>query len=425
MQQLSASSSALATPSSTLSSITGLLRGYPAGALTMTSRNVLLHSLLPGLFALVCCGSTFAGENSPAPWDKAGCTVHRPARRTWFKFGGAHCGEGPTTTSCVSCHTLLPFALARPVLRRVSNESQPTKLETTILEQVKRRVANWDQLEEPEYQLYYDFDDDKKKQSRGTESILNALVLSFDDRLAGRQEPNADTKKALANLWSTQITEGEHKGSWEWLNFGTQPWESKDSRYLGAVLAAIAVGTASGNVAVSAQGDSQDRIGSLRSYLTKNLSSQNLHNRVWLLWAEATMKSLLSSQEKEKLIEQILAKQLSSGGWSLGSLGGFAQGRDGPGRHGRRLCDRVDPARFTDCRPAEGQSPGEQGPGLAAVESRSNGCLAGHVAQQESRTRVKGPGQSPHRQIHVGRRDELRGPGALRLTRHAKRSNSR
>ncbi len=292
----------------------------------MTSRSVLLHSLLPGLFALVCCGSTLAGENSPAPWDKAGAAQYIDQRgETWFKFAGAHRGEGPTTTSCVSCHTLLPFALARPVLRRVSNESQPTKLETTILEQVKRRVANWDQLEEPEYQLYYDFDDDKKKQSRGTESILNALVLSFDDRLAGRQEPNADTKKALANLWSTQITEGEHKGSWEWLNFGTQPWESKDSRYLGAVLAAIAVGTASGNGAVSAQGDSQDRIGSLRSYLTKNLSSQNLHNRVWLLWAEATMNSLLSSQEKEKLIEQILAKQLSSGGWSLGSLGGFAR----------------------------------------------------------------------------------------------------
>ena len=94
------------------------------------------------------------------------------------------------------------------------------------------RVANWSQLDEVEYQLFYDFDEPKKKQSRGTEAILNALILTgLDDRFEGRPQPGADTKKALSILWATQVTTGEHKGSWDWLNFGLEPWESTSSRY--------------------------------------------------------------------------------------------------------------------------------------------------------------------------------------------------
>jgi len=215
--------------------------------------------------------------------------------------------------------------LARPVLRRLSNESLPTKWETKVLEQAKRRVSNWDRLDDPTFQLYYDFDDDKKKQSRGTEAILNALILSFDDRLQGRQELSDHTKKALSILWATQITQGEHKGSWEWLNFGTEPWESKESRFLGASLAAIAVSSAPGNGLAGTDGGSQERLDSLRNYLRKHFGAQNLHNRVWMLWASATMDHLMTQEEKEHLIEQILAKQLASGGWSLGSLGDFAR----------------------------------------------------------------------------------------------------
>ena len=59
-----------------------------------------------------------------------------------------------------------------------SNEKLPTKLETRILEQTKFRVANWDKLDTETFQLMYDFDDAKKKQSRGTEAVLNALLLS-------------------------------------------------------------------------------------------------------------------------------------------------------------------------------------------------------------------------------------------------------
>jgi len=292
----------------------------------MASRNVLLLSLVQGLLVSVYSAPTHGGENTPGQWDRTRAGQYLDRRgEEWFNFGGSHRGQGPSTTSCVSCHSLLSYALARPVLRRLSNESLPTKWETRILEQAKRRVSNWDRLDEPTFQLYYDFDDDKKKQSRGTESILNALILSFDDRLQGRQSPSADTKKALSILWATQITQGQQKGSWEWLNFGTEPWESKESRFLGAALAAIAVSSTPGNGLAGTDRDSRERLGSLRNYLRKQYGTQNLHNRVWMLWASASMDELLTPHEKDQLIEQILAKQLPGGGWSLGSLGDFAR----------------------------------------------------------------------------------------------------
>jgi squalene-hopene/tetraprenyl-beta-curcumene cyclase len=290
----------------------------------MAIPNILIRSLTPALLAVVASASTFAGENTPGQWDKIGASQYLDGRgENWFKFSSANRGEGASASHCVSCHTLLPYALARPVLRRLSNENQATQWETKILAQTKSRVANWDQLEEVEFQLFYDFDEPKKKQSRGTEAILNALLLSLDDRVQGRREPSDTTKKALSILWATQITEGQHKGSWEWLNFGLEPWESTDARYLGATVAAIAVGAAPGDGLAGNEADSSKRLASLRNYLKKHYATQNLHNRVWLLWASSGLDGLLDQKEKAQLIEQILAKQQPGGGWNLGSLGDF------------------------------------------------------------------------------------------------------
>src|SRR5262249_24994602 len=155
----------------------------------------------------------------------------------------------------ISCHSLVPIALARPVLNRLADENQPTKLETKVLEQAKRRIANWDRLDNPEFQLSYDFDEDKKKQSRGTEAGLNALVFAMDERSEARVEANDDIKKAMAILWAFQITQVENNGSWDWLNFGLEPWESPNARYVGAAMAAIAVGSKPGNGIAGALGD--------------------------------------------------------------------------------------------------------------------------------------------------------------------------
>ena len=200
----------------------------------MVDRNVSHYWPVTVLLALMSSAPTLAGENTPGQWNQTGASQYLDRRgENWFKFSSANRGEGASTSHCVSCHSLLPYALARPVLRRLSNEKSPTEWETKTLAQTKLRVANWSQLDEVEFQLFYDFDEPKKQQSRGTEAILNALVLALDDQLEGRPGPGADTKKAMSILWATQLKTGEHKGSWDWLNFGLEPWESNNSRYLG------------------------------------------------------------------------------------------------------------------------------------------------------------------------------------------------
>jgi squalene-hopene/tetraprenyl-beta-curcumene cyclase len=290
-------------------------------------RKVLLLAGWLAFVGLEFSATVWGGEPAAGRWDAARAAQYLDGRgESWFKFSSASRGEGATASQCVSCHSLLPYALARPGLRRLVNEKSPTQWEAKTIEQLKLRVANWDQLEEVEYQLMYDFDEPKKKQSRGTEAVLNALILSLDDQSEGRKKPSEATNKAFSILWATQIGEGEHKGSWDWLNFGLEPWESTSARYLGASVAAIAIGAAPGNGGVGDKQELRERLDWLRSYLKKHYATQNLHNRVWLLWASATMDGLLTAEQKKQLVEQIFAKQHASGGWSLGSLGDFTHG---------------------------------------------------------------------------------------------------
>ncbi len=119
------------------------------------------------------------------------------------------------------------------------------------------------------------------------------LLLSLDDRAQGRRQPSDDTKKALSILWATQITEGDHKGSWEWLNFGLEPWESKDSRFLGATVAAIAVGAAPGNGVASTDRDSRER-DRLPARLPEDaLRRPKPAQSGWLLWASSSLDGSL------------------------------------------------------------------------------------------------------------------------------------
>src|SRR6516165_12799732 len=46
-------------------------------------------------------------------------------------------------THCVSCHTALPYALARPALHRLLDEPQPTSAERIMLTNVVKRVKLW------------------------------------------------------------------------------------------------------------------------------------------------------------------------------------------------------------------------------------------------------------------------------------------
>jgi squalene-hopene/tetraprenyl-beta-curcumene cyclase len=201
----------------------------------------------------------------------------------------------------------------------------PTESEQKLLAQTKRRVEGWVTLDSPAFKLLYDFNDQKKKESWGTEAVLNAVILAFDDRYAGRTSPDAATKKAFANLWQTQAADGPQTGSWEWLDFKLEPWESTNARYFGAALAAIAVGTAPGYYTPGVDANIDAKVNLLRGYLRQGIGGPNLHNQTWTLWAASALDGILSPAERKAIVSELLAKQADDGGWRLSSLGSFTR----------------------------------------------------------------------------------------------------
>ncbi|HEV3118085.1 MAG TPA: hypothetical protein VGY58_13615, partial [Gemmataceae bacterium] len=89
--------------------------------------------------------------------------------------------------------------------------------------------------------------------------------------------------------------------------------------YFGATLAAIAVGTAPGYY-TSRKDAEIERVQLLRSYLRASLPTQNLNNRVWMLWAATKLDGLLSNKEQQQLIKALFDEQHADGGWNLASL---------------------------------------------------------------------------------------------------------
>jgi squalene-hopene/tetraprenyl-beta-curcumene cyclase len=222
-------------------------------------------------------------------------------------------------TFCVSCHTVLPYAMARPALRAALSEQAPSPMERKLLDNVTKRVRMWKEVEP----FYPDETRGvpKTAESRGTESILNALVLVVQP--TGKL--SADARLALDNMWAQQLKTGEARGAWSWLEFHNSPWEG-DSQYYGAALAALAVGTAPDNYRSAAE--IQPGINLLREYLVRERQSQILINRVILLWASTKVPGLLTPAQQKSIMDEALSKQQADGGFTLSSFVGTWKRRD-------------------------------------------------------------------------------------------------
>ena len=226
-------------------------------------------------------------------------------------------------TYCVSCHTAVPYALARPALRAALGEQSLSANERSLLANVTKRVRLWKEVEP----LYSDEKRGAYKtgESRGTEAVLNALILASYDARNGKL--SSETRTAFENMWALQQTAGDAKGAWQWLRFHNEPWEADDSQFYGAALAAVAVGTAPEDY--RATPEIQNNLTLLREYLNRECAGQSLINRVVLLWSAAKLPGLLASAERKSIIDDALSRQQPEGGWSLGSLVGTWKRADG------------------------------------------------------------------------------------------------
>jgi squalene-hopene/tetraprenyl-beta-curcumene cyclase len=269
--------------------------------------------LAAGLLAIVAIGCSHSQTAVQKRWSAGAAANYLDTREAqWAAWPGAARDHG---TFCVSCHTALPYALARPALRRVLGETAVSGEEKKLVRNVGERVRLWDGI--GPYYSDKDVGIYKTEESRGTEAILNALILANHDVQQGQL--GAHTRTAFDHMWELQETTGKLQGSWPWLQFGHQePWEADDSQYYGACLAAIAVGIAPEDY--RALPNVQDRLKLLREYLNREYSQQSTMNRVALLWASTKLPGLLDSKQQKAIVDEVLKKQRADGGWQLSPL---------------------------------------------------------------------------------------------------------
>lgn len=259
------------------------------------------HSRLGGaLLGVVWVASSALAEER---WDREAAARYLDGRAAeWTTFSRE---RQKLATSCISCHTAMPYLLARPSVGGASLAG-PAR---TLFSDVETRVTNWNDAK-----VWYDESRGKEKpeQSRDTESVINALVLALRDKGADG-ELSDEAKTALHHMWAQQ----NEDGGWSWLHFGLGPWETDGSDYWGAALAAVAGASAGDEARPPAEASSK-----LRAYLRAGLSQGlSIHNRIALLWAASAWEGLLSEEETMLLVGEVLKLQRPDGGFRLIDLG--------------------------------------------------------------------------------------------------------
>jgi hypothetical protein len=237
-------------------------------------------------------------------WDAAAAVKYLDARASWW--AGWKSAERDHGTFCVSCHTTLPYMLARPALR---SDKTPTEPEQRIVDNVAKRVRIWAEAE-PFYKGA------KAAESRGTEAILNAVMLVSFDAQAGKF--GADARTALDQMLELQEKSGDAAGSIAWMDFHYQPWEAGEARYWGATLAAVALGKAPADY--RSRPGVQEKVDLLRGYLQRHADGQPLFNRASLLWAGSKLPGLVTAAQRETLVREIATRQEKDGGWTAAAL---------------------------------------------------------------------------------------------------------
>jgi squalene-hopene/tetraprenyl-beta-curcumene cyclase len=227
-------------------------------------------------------------------------------QKEWFAWPRAKAEGGP----CVSCHTGMTYLLDRPALRRALRESEPTPYEIGLLDGLRARVAKRDAQELA-----------KKPASPRVGSRSRFLCSVSGAQGRGRVAPrfSAEAEQAFDQLWSLQVKDGKAKGAWPWFSYDLDPWETPESAFYGAAIAALAAGSAPAEY--RDRPEIRARVNALTQYLQREQETQPLHNRLTLLWASSKLPGALPESMRQPLIDEILQKQQAEGGWTAESLG--------------------------------------------------------------------------------------------------------
>jgi hypothetical protein len=254
-----------------------------------------------------------AGATTVAGWDRQAAARYLDSREVWWQSWDRT--QKDHGTYCISCHTQMPYGLARPILRQELGEPAPSGAERAMLDSIQKRVRMWKDVE-PFY-LDAKYGAGKEIESRNAESVLNAVILSSYDQRQGHLSDT--TRTAFDNAWALQSKTGPVAGAWVWQNFHYTPWESPESEYHGAALMALAVGNAPDNYRDNLK--IAANLEALRGYLTSHYDAQPLLNKIVTLWASKRFPGLLTREQHSELLADLATRQHQDGGWSLSDLG--------------------------------------------------------------------------------------------------------
>ena len=276
---------------------------------------LLLAGFGAGTLSWIAIRARINSRSSPGSylpnWDATRAAAYLDSRELWWQgWAPAQKDHG---TICISCHTVVPYAMARPTLRQAVDKTAMSAPEKVLMNSVEKRVRNWTQMAP----FYSDLDGrDKAAQSHATEAVLNAVILASYDVRQGYLRPI--TRTAFDAAWALQERAGENAGGWKWQDFDLAPWESVESGYQGAALLAVQAENAPDGYA--AEPTAAPHLERLREYLKRGYSSQPMMNQLYVLWASARSPGLLTSAQQKSVLAALQSLQQPDGGWALSSL---------------------------------------------------------------------------------------------------------
>jgi squalene-hopene/tetraprenyl-beta-curcumene cyclase len=277
----------------------------------MKSRIVGTYLLLGGCIAAIVVWSAEpvhgAAEGPSVSWNRKTAARYLDEREVWWQeWPRAQKDHG---TICISCHTVVPYAMARPGLRKDLGEPGIPAPEKVMMDSVEKRVSHWSEM----VPFYSDAQNGpgKTAEAHATEAVLNAVILASFDVRKGHLRPI--TRTAFNEAWALQEETGDRSGGWKWQDFHLGPWESAESGYQGAALLMVeAVNAPDGYAREPEVRRHLDRLG---EYLRRQYAAQPLVNQLYVLWASPKEAGLLSGTERKVLLEAIRRHQEVDGGW--------------------------------------------------------------------------------------------------------------
>jgi squalene-hopene/tetraprenyl-beta-curcumene cyclase len=195
------------------------------------------------------------------------------------------------TKNCATCHTNLFYMAARPALR----DTLPASGEVRAFYEDYPKVR---------------WHGKKPTEASGFWPLVVGAGLTFNDAQSTGQL-SARAREVLDLMWAVQRADG----GWKWPHCDYAPMEIDD--HYGATIAALAVGVAPGgyaNTPVARAG-----LEKLRVYFQNN-PPKSLHHRAMLAWCSVRLEGIVTVEERQKTLSELLGLQLPDGGWSTASF---------------------------------------------------------------------------------------------------------